>query len=252
MEQRDLAAGRFGAAAADYLTSDVHATGADLTRLEELARAAGEGAPALDLGCGAGHAAYALARGGAKVTACDIAPEMLAVVAAEAQRRGLAITTRQTPAEGLPFSGGAFALAATRYSAHHWTGVPAALAELRRVLAPGATLAVVDIVAAESPLCDTVLQAAEILRDPSHVRDYRISEWRAMLAGAGFADPEVTTWRVPARFAAWTARMRTPELRAAAARDVLVAAPEEARRHFAVEPDGSFLMDAAMLVCRRA
>ncbi len=252
MEQRDMAAGRFGAAAANYLTSDVHATGADLTRLEELARTADDGSPALDLGCGAGHAAYALARGGAKVTACDIAPEMLAVVAAEAERRGLDITTRQTPAERLPFPDGAFALAATRYSAHHWADVPAALAELRRVLAPDAPLAVVDIVAPESPLCDTVLQAAEILRDPSHVRDYRVSEWLAMLTGAGFAEPETTTWRVPARFAAWTARMRTPERRAEAARDVLVAAPEEARGHFDVEADGSFLMDAAMLMCRRA
>ena len=34
---------------------------------------------------------------------------------------------------------------------------------------------------------DTFLQTIELLRDPSHVRDYRISEWRDMLAAAGFA-----------------------------------------------------------------
>ncbi len=65
MEQRDLTAQQFGAMAARYLGSSVHAQGADLDRLAELASLTRPGL-ALDLGCGAGHASLALARGGAR------------------------------------------------------------------------------------------------------------------------------------------------------------------------------------------
>lgn len=246
MDRTSLAAHQFGAAAHAYLASPVHARGADLDRLGELARAA-PGLVALDLGCGAGHAAYALAEGGAQVTAYDLAPEMLAVVEGEAVRRCLTLHTRQGPAERLPFQDAAFDLVATRYSAHHWADVPAALTEAARVLRPGGTLVVIDVVAPETPLFDTFLQTVEILRDPSHVRDYRVSEWTAMLHAAGFRSPQAHAWTLPAEFASWIARMNTPAPRAEAVRSVWDQAPAEARAHFQVRDDGSFLLDAAWM-----
>jgi len=108
-------------------------------------------------------------------------------VAAEAARRGLAqLHTQAGRAERLPFDDAAFDIVATRFSAHHWYDVRKGLAEARRVLKPGGKLVIVDIVAPEVPLLDTLLQTAEVLRDVSHVRDYRVSEWQAMLAEAGF------------------------------------------------------------------
>lgn len=247
MEQSTLAARQFGAVASDYLASPVHAQGADLGRLTELARRT-PGLTVLDLGCGAGHAAFALAEGGAEVTAYDLAPEMLAVVEAEARRRGLAqLKTRQGPAERLPFPDASFDLVVTRYSAHHWSDVPAALQEAGRVLKPGGRLIVIDVVAPESPLLDTVLQTVEFLRDASHVRDYRVSEWAAMLRAAGFRTPASDSWRVPAEFQSWIERMRTPELRVRAIRDVFAQAPAEARAYFGVQADGSFALDVAWL-----
>lgn len=247
MEQQILAARQFGAVASAYLASPVHAQGADLGRLTELARGT-PGLAVLDLGCGAGHAAFALAEGGAQVTAYDLAPEMLAVVEAEAGRRGLGgIRTRQGPAERLPFQDASFDLVVSRLSAHHWSDVPAAVSEAARVLRPHGGLVVIDVVAPETPLFDTILQTVEILRDPSHVRDYRVSEWAAMFRGAGFRTPAADTWTLPAEFASWTARMRTPELRAQAIRDVFDGAPAEARAHFSVQSDGSFSLDVAWL-----
>jgi ubiquinone/menaquinone biosynthesis C-methylase UbiE len=247
MKQQALAAKRFGAVAQAYLTSSAHATGADLDRLSALARRLGRPA-ALDLGCGAGHAAFALAAGGAEVTACDLSAEMLAVVAEEAGRRGYAtLATRQGAAERLLFEPASFDLVVTRYSAHHWSFVPAALRELRRVLKPGGTLVVIDTVAPEAPVADTLLQTLELLRDPSHVRDYRLTEWSAMLEAAGFAAPEADAWKLPLEFGPWVARMETSELRVKAVRDVLAKAAEEARRHFEVQADGSFKLDVAWI-----
>lgn len=206
MKQQHLTAEQFGGTAGAYLTSTVHAQGAHLKRLTRLA--ASLGTPrALDLGCGAGHASFALARGGAQVTAADISPEMLAVVAAEAGRRGLAaLRIHHGPAEALPFASASFDLVATRLSAHHWSDVRGALRDVHRVLKPGRTLIVIDVVAAEVPLLDTFLQAVEVLRDPAHVRDYRVSEWCAMLLASRFYALTTDAWTLAIDFATWVAR----------------------------------------------
>jgi ubiquinone/menaquinone biosynthesis C-methylase UbiE len=245
MDQRNLAARQFGDTAANYLSSSVHAKGADLDRLEALARRL-RAARALDLGCGAGHAAFAFARAGAaSVVAYDLSQQMLAVVEREAQARGhAAIETRRGAAEQLPFENASFDLIVTRYSAHHWPSVPAAMAEVRRVLRPGATLVVIDVVAPESPLLDTTLQTIDLLRDMSHVRNYRASEWRAMLGFPELTGATSDTWKLPLEFDSWARRIATPSRRVDALRAVFADLPAEARDYFAVAADGSFTCDA--------
>lgn len=247
MKQQAIAAKRFGAAAQAYLSSSAHASGADLDRLRGLARQMGS-PETLDLGCGAGHAAYALATGGAIVTAYDLSSEMLAVVQDEAAARGLgSIATRQGAAERLPFADASFDLVVTRYSAHHWSYAPACLRSVRRVLRPGGRLVVIDSIAPENPVADTLLQTIELLRDPSHVRDYRVSEWGAMLEAAGFAAPQSDTWTLDVEFGPWIERQGAGELRAKAVLDVLAKGAEEARRQFDIQPDGSFQLPVAWI-----
>lgn len=247
MKQQAIAAKRFGAAAQAYLSSSAHASGADLDRLRGLASQLGR-PETLDLGCGAGHAAYALASGGAIVTAYDLSSEMLAVVQEQAAARGLdSIATRQGAAERLPFEDASFDLVVTRYSAHHWSYAPACLRSIRRVLRPGGRLVVIDSIAPENPVADTLLQTIELLRDPSHVRDYRVSEWGAMLQVAGFAAPESDTWTLDVEFGPWIERQGAGELRAKAVLDVLAKGAEEARRQFDIQPDGSFQLPVVWL-----
>ena len=211
MKHQDQVAGAFGATAAAYLSSQVHATGADLQRLAATLAATGGGAAVLDMGCGAGHASFAVAPHVREVVAYDLAPQMLATVAEAAQARGLAsIRTQQGAAEALPFADASFDWAISRLSAHHWRDVRRALAEARRVLKPGGRLLFIDIAGIDDPLYDTHIQAIELLRDASHIRDYRADEWIAMLDAAGFDAKVSERWRIALDFDSWVARMRTP------------------------------------------
>ncbi|MGV7208617.1 class I SAM-dependent methyltransferase [Oxalobacteraceae bacterium A2-2] len=246
MQQQAVVAQQFGNTASAYLSSAVHAQGADLARLKEAAAALGR-PRVLDLGCGAGHASFAVAPAAASVVAYDLVQPMLDVVAAAARERGLAnIETRQGNAAALPFAGASFDMVVTRFSAHHWLDVPAALNEVRRVLAPGGRCYIIDITAPEQPLYDTTLQAVELLRDGSHVRDYRPSEWCAMLAQAGLYHVQRGSWKLEMVFGDWVARMRTPPGRVAAILSLWDSAPEEAQRYFRVQPDGSFTIDSTL------
>src|ERR1700728_460139 len=100
---------QFGSRADAYLASPVHAKGADLDRLQALT-AKLRPTRALDLGCGAGHARFAMARGGAgRVTAVDPSAQMLSVVAREAAMRGHpSLDTEAGSAEALPFDDATF------------------------------------------------------------------------------------------------------------------------------------------------
>jgi SAM-dependent methyltransferase len=253
VDQQELSVRQFGTSAANYLTSPVHAMGADLERLRSAALRQ-QPARALDLGCGAGHASFALARGGARrITAYDPSPDMLAVVAQEAAARGHAgIETRVGAAEALPFENNTFDLVVTRYSAHHWASVPRALAECARVTVPGGRLVVIDVIAPETPLFDPSLQVIEFLRDVSHVRNYRVSEWTAMHRVAGFREPAVTRWKLPLEFGSWIARIGTPPARVAALQSVFAELPNEAREYFQISPELSFVTDSAWLESLKA
>lgn len=248
--QHALADSRFSHAGARYVTSAVHASGADLDRIAARAR---ETAPAraLDLGAGGGHVGYAMAPFAQAVIAADLSATMLETVRAEAARRGIAnIETVATPAEALPFDSASFDMLACRFSTHHWRDAMAGLAEARRVLKRGAPALFVDVVAPGSAMADTHLQAVELLRDASHVRDYSAAQWARMLELAGFGIEAVVPSRLRMDFADWTGRMDTSEANKAAIRALQDGAPREVADHFAIEGDGSFTIDVLLIEAR--
>ncbi len=250
--QQDLVARQFGARAAAYVASAVHAQGEDLQQLAAIVRAR-PGSRVLDLGCGGGHVSFHVAPHAREVVAYDLSAEMLGAVAGVARERGLAnIRTERGAVEALPFADGSFDVVLSRFSAHHWHDFEAGLAEARRVVKPGGVAAFADSASPGPAMLDSFLQALELLRDPSHVRSRSVEEWQAALAGAGFAPGAVTRRRLRLEFASWVERMGTPEAHVRAIRSLQGLVAKEVAAHFAVEADGSFLLDTMTIEAQPA
>jgi ubiquinone/menaquinone biosynthesis C-methylase UbiE len=238
----------FGSSAERYLTSPVHSAGADL---EWLARSVAEldQPKVLDLGCGAGHVSFVTAPFAREVIAFDLTTAMLDVTAAAAKERGLSnIRTTQGSVEELPFNGRQFDFVVSRFSAHHWNGVPRALQEVKRVLKPGGQVCFIDLTGGPSPLLDTHLQSVELARDPSHVRSYTESEWLSFFRAAPFDARIERRWRLATEFSSWVSRIGTSAEGIAAIRSFWSSAPSEVREYFKLQDDLSFEVDAAMIL----
>jgi SAM-dependent methyltransferase len=93
-----------------------------------------EGAAVLELGCGSGDLSIELLRRGANLTAVDVSPRMVELARSRAE--GLGATFLVAPAEDTSLPDGAFDLVVGKWVLHH-VDVPAAAAEVHRVLTPG-------------------------------------------------------------------------------------------------------------------
>lgn len=229
---------QFDRVAANYRTSAVHALGEDLAQMVALAGLRGD-ERVLDAGCGAGHTAAAFAPHVAEVVAVDFTESMLRQVELLAAERGLTnLTARTGDVESLPFGDAEFDLVVSRYSAHHWPHPAQAVAEFRRVLKPGGRVILSDVVGFDDPTSDTYLNAIELLRDPSHVRDYTEPEWLAFFASAGFTAEIGFRFRIEMEFENWTQRMATSEVNRAAIRSLYESAPVEVKAAMGISDAG--------------
>ena len=238
---------QFGTTAASYLTSAVHAQGADLQDLAAYAAACPH-ARVLDLGCGGGHASFATAPFATQVVAYDLSAQMLEVVRAAAVERKLPnIEVQQGSADRLPFADASFDVVCTRFSAHHWRNLPQALHEAARVLKQGGRFVMIDTAAPADVLADTYVQGIELLRDTSHVRNVSLSSWKKLIAQTGLQVEFSKSWKLTLEFSSWVARMRTSPEHIAAIKSLWRAAPAEVRTYFNVAEDYSFDIDTVLV-----
>ena len=106
------------------------------------------GRRALDLCCGTGDIAFALARRGAEVTGLDFSSRMLEVAEARRLKRAKSKTQNlifiQGDAEQIPFSDAMFDLVTVGYGLRNLVSWEKGLAEMHRVAKPGARIIVLD------------------------------------------------------------------------------------------------------------
>ena len=223
---------QFGQSAQAYVTSAGHAGGEDLERLVAWGRRRGAGR-VLDVATGGGHTALAFAGFTPAVIATDLTLPMLEAARGFIRDKGAAnVRFLASDVEALPIRDASFGVVTCRIAAHHFPAMLPALKEIARVLEPGGSFLLQDILGHEERELAAFILEVEKRRDPSHVRSLPQREWAAFLKAAGMTVidegmvSKVRTWEE------WTGRMRmSPEAKAALERFVL-AAPARCREAF--------------------
>jgi len=142
----------------------------------------------LDVACGPGLVACALAGVARHVTGLDLTPAMIEQARARQQAGGLTnLTWVVGDAVPLPFPDAAFSVVVTRYSCHHFLDPKAVLAEMVRVCQPGGRVAVIDVFTS-GPDQAEAYNRVEKLRDPSHVRALSLDELTGACHDAGLRE----------------------------------------------------------------
>lgn len=250
-EQQQLVQQRFGATAQAYARSAVHSQGPDLEWIAEAAALSGKEL-VVDVATGTGFTAFALAPYAREVVGIDITLPMLEAAQRLATERQVTNVHFQLgDALALPFSSSSVDLVACRYAAHHFSKIAQAVQEWVRVLKPGGKLILADSISPEEPELEAFLDEIEVLRDPSHIHNYRISEWLTLLSSGGLTANVWREWSIPLDVGSWTQRMQTPPENVERIVQRCALASPVAQERFHIEHhDGffSFLLPSVLLV----
>ncbi|ODR79584.1 ubiquinone biosynthesis methyltransferase UbiE [Haladaptatus sp. W1] len=198
IERKRATTDSFGSVADTYLDSDVHRTGADL---ELLASWCDDAACALDIACGAGHTAGALAETVPIVVAADATPAMV-----ETATDAFPVSGAVADAERLPFPDETFDAVTCRIAAHHFPNPELFVAEVARVLTPGGVLAFEDNIVPEDDALAAFYNRFERLRDSTHGEAYSAAQWRDRIGEVGLSVDELTTMRKSLDYESWVER----------------------------------------------
>lgn len=250
--QNRLVQSQFGAAAAAYVASAGHAAGEDLERLVAWGRAL-RPRRVLDVATGGGHTALAFAGIAVRVTACDLTEPMLAAARGLVRERGARnVDFVAGDVVALPFGDATFDAITCRIAPHHFADVAGAVREVRRVLRPGGSFLVQDILGHDDPHAAAFILEVEHRRDPSHVRAYRAVEWRAFLRAAGLTVMEEAIVAKARPWPEWTGRMRMGDDARRELERYVRQAPERCRAafDFRLTPDGVEAFTDRMLLLR--
>jgi ubiquinone/menaquinone biosynthesis C-methylase UbiE len=167
----------------------------------------------LDVACGPGILACALAGRVRRVTGIDLTPAMIEQARLRQAALGLSNTLwRVGDATALPFADGAFDRVTARYSFHHLLDPRVALAEMKRVCRRGGRVVVID--ATPSPETQRNYDAMERLRDPSHTSALTLEQLRQIGREAGLREAGIGGYRLEARLETQAAAADLPALNA--------------------------------------
>ena len=149
----------------------------------------------LDVACGPGLLACAFAKMAKHATGIDMTPAMLEQARKTQQEQGLKnVSWQQGDVYSLPFPRDQFSIVSSRFVFHHLQDPLAALKEMKRVCKPGGKIVVADM--ARMPAKAAALNAAELLRDPSHVRALPVDELLGLFQQAGLDAPQIFSYRM--------------------------------------------------------
>jgi ubiquinone/menaquinone biosynthesis C-methylase UbiE len=158
----------------------------------------------VDLACGPGTLALQFARRVRSVHAVDLTPAMLERARRTAQDEGLGnLTFTIGDAHVLPFADGLLDISVTSYSLHHMPYPERVIREMARVVKRGGRVGIIDIVVPEDLARAEAANRIEIVRDHSHTRSLKRSDFDAMIAAAGLRILKTEVHEMPRMFDHW-------------------------------------------------
>jgi len=137
----------------------------------------------LDVACGPGLVACAVASVARHVTGIDLTPAMIDQARKRQSALGLTnLTLVEGDAHPLPFADNSFSCVITRYSFHHFTDPKGVFAEMVRVCKAGGRITICDVFTASARQAELYDQL-ERYRDPSHTHAMQLAELEQLFAG---------------------------------------------------------------------
>ncbi len=160
-------------------------------RLVERALSAAASPRILDLGCGTGAMALAIARASQAVTLIGVDGDanVLERAAVKARAAGVELELHEALADRVPLADADVDCVVSTLMFHHLepSAKRAALAEARRVLIPGGRLLICDIGRASDPVMRAAFFAVQLLDGFSNTRAHARGELPEIISQAGFS-----------------------------------------------------------------
>ena len=234
---KDKVREQFGRTADGYVRNRSFSQGEDLAEAMRLLQPIAEDVM-LDVACGGGHTALYFAPKVRSVVASDLTMLMLKKAQEYISEEGGVenVTFREADAEDLPFPSGSFTLLTCRIAPHHFPDVPRALREFHRVLRrKEGRMVIIDTLLPDEPEIADFFQAAEKMRDPTHVRAYTKKEWTTMIVEAGFDVKQTKTFPKTHEFQEWARRAGLNREGVQRLNRFFIEAPAKAQDYFQIE-----------------
>lgn len=207
-----------------------------------------DGESVVEVGAGTGNFLALFAGSGRRLTAVDLTPGMLE----QARARHPGIEPVVADGRKLPFKSRSVDLVASAQALHHIWDPMTVVKEMRRVVAPGGRVLIVDQVATERYEEAAVMTELETLRDPSHAVSRAPSAYRMIVGAAGLEIIDESLVEQRQRMSAWMWPAEFPEERIVRVRHFIERLGHETGMRFEREGDDwVFTRRRIMLLVRR-
>lgn len=253
MEKKEAVQKAFSQNKDAYITSSTHSQGTDLLLLIEWIQPNKE-MTVLDIATGGGHVTKSLSPFVKNIFATDLTRNMLENTS-KYLRNYENIEFIVADAENLPFLNERFDVVTCRIAAHHFPFPQKFIKEVSRVLKEGGKFLFIDNVASEKEELDTFINKLEKMRDFSHVRSLKVSEWKHFLNKENLKVIKETRRKKVLPFDEWSKRtLHTKEEIRKVAQFLLHTSKEIQIYHQMKINDGkikSFAIDEWMTLCEK-
>ncbi|EZH66358.1 hypothetical protein DH09_10520 [Bacillaceae bacterium JMAK1] len=235
--QKNAVQQTFSSSSHNYVTSELHAKGKDLASLvTEISTLKPKSL--LDIAVGAGHVSNAVAPYVEDVTAMDLTDEMLSTAEAFVTSNGHRnVKFERGDAESLSYESDTFDVSVCRIAAHHFEHPIQFLESVQRVTKSGGLFYLLDNTAPEVDEYDQFYNEIEKMRDPSHYRAWKKSEWIAMIERAGLVVEHLERYPKVFQFDDWCERLNLSNERRHELTERLKSTNGEQKQKFTIEID---------------